>query len=359
MHESPENDQPALVAVDGRPELIPVRSAHRFDEARLERYLHRNVPEIHDPITVSQFQGGQSNPTYLITSGEQSFVLRKRPPGTLLASAHAIEREYRVMRALAGGDVPVPRMYHLCQDEEVIGQAFYVMQYLDGRVFTDVRLASSSLSERAAIYDSMNAALAALHAVDFRAAGLEEFGRPSGYIKRQISRWSKQYVASEVDECDEMNRLMTWLADHAPERDEAAIAHGDFRLGNLLFDPQKPIVIGVLDWELSTIGHPLADLAYNCQMYHLGEPDGAPPTFPPGIPTETDYLGAYCRRVGRDAPADWEFYLAFSFFRSAAILAGVYRRGLSGNAADRTAIERGRLYSHCARVGWGIAQGRG
>ena len=360
MHELPANlSLSSKDHADGPPELIPVRAKHPVDEARLQEYLRRHIPEIRGGITLSQFRGGQSNPTYLLTSEDRVFVLRKRPSGTLLASAHAIEREVQIQRALVDSDVPVPRVHHLCHDEGIIGQAFYVMEFLDGRVLTDERLPSSSPSERAAIYDSMNAVLASLHTIDFRSVGLEGFGRSSGYILRQISRWSRQYVASKMADCDAMERLTAWLADHVPEREDVAIVHGDFRLGNLLFHPRKPIVVGVLDWELSTIGHPLADLAYNCHGYRMNEPGSVVPMLPSGIPTEQDYLAAYCRRVGRDAPADWEFYLAFSFFRSAAILAGVYRRGVSGNAADGTAIERGRHYSHFARIGWNIAHGVG
>ncbi len=301
-------------------------------------------------MTVSQFQGGQSNPTYLVATADRAFVLRKRPPGNLLTSAHAVEREFRVLSALAESGVPVPQVFHLCQDENVIGRAFYVMEFLDDR------LVRSSSAERTAIYDSMNAALASLHSVDFRLVGLEDFGPSSGYIPRQISRWSKQYASSRIEDCSEMTSLMKWLNEHVPEQDECRIVHGDFRLGNLLFHPTQPIVVGILDWELSTLGHPLADLAYNCQMYRLSEPEGGVGSVAPGIPAEQEYVEAYCRRVGRDLPGDWGFYLAFSFFRSAAILAGVYHRGLAGNAADAAAVQRGRAYSQFARVGWDIAR---
>lgn len=340
----------------GRPHVVPVLPAHSFNQDRLVRYLGDHMPSLGGPIAVSQFQGGQSNPTYLLTAGERSFVLRKRPSGELLASAHAIDREFRVLRALAGSDVPVPRVYYLCEDEEIIGRAFYVMEFVEGRVFTDGHLPALSSADRAAIYDSMNAVLAALHAIDYRSVGLEEFGQSSGYIVRQISRWSKQYTASQVEVCEEMNCLIAWVSDNVPADEDVAITHGDYRLGNLLIHPTKPIVVGVLDWELSTIGHPLADLAYNCQMYRLDASVPGGGALPLGIPSEQDYLAAYCRRVGRDSIAHWEFYLAFSFFRSAAILAGVLRRGLDGNASDAHAVQQGGLYSRYARIGWDIAQ---
>ncbi|MBC9879852.1 phosphotransferase [Bradyrhizobium sp. INPA01-394B] len=345
----------STVTVAGRPQLIPVSPTHQIDQRRLQDYLRDDLG-LDGDISLQQFRGGQSNPTYLIRSGPRLLVLRKKPSGVLLASAHAIDREFAILNALAGSDVPVPRVLHLCQDETVLGQAFYLMEFLDGRVFTDECLPACSPSERRALYDSMNAVLASLHSIDFRSLGLENFGRPSGYLARQISRWSQQYTASEVADCEEMNLLTAWLTRHVPERDESSIVHGDFRLGNLLFHLREPTVIGVLDWELSTIGHPLADLAYNCQIYRLDAPDGTPPRLPAGMPTESEYLNAYCRRTGRAGIDHWEFYLAFSFFRTAAIAAGVYRRALSGNAADNTALDRGSRYVHFARVGWRVAQ---
>jgi aminoglycoside phosphotransferase (APT) family kinase protein len=342
--------------------LVPVRAAHRIDEPALAGYLRPLLPGFEGGFRIEQFQGGQSNPTYCLTTPAGRYVLRKKPPGTLLASAHAVDREFRVMRALAGSDVPVPAVRVLCEDTDVIGQAFYVMDFVEGRIFEDPRLPGCTADDRARIYDDMNRVLAALHAIDPAEVGLEGFGRPHGYLARQISRWSQQYRASAVDDVPAMNSLMDWLAERAPDvADETAIAHGDYRPGNLLIHPTEARIIGVLDWELSTLGHPLADLAYNCQIYHLGARYPGPAMARAdlaGMPSEADYLAAYCRRTGRDGIADWPVFLAFSFFRGAAIGAGVYRRGLDGNAADAQALERGALYKLFAEIGWDIAQGR-
>ncbi|HVJ54580.1 MAG TPA: phosphotransferase [Aliidongia sp.] len=344
----------------GEAVLVPVLPNHRFDEQALAAYLRVHLPGFEGPLAIRQFQGGQSNPTYHLQTRDRAYVLRKKPPGTLLASAHAVDREFRVLRALSKTEVPVPTPHLLCTDESVIGQMFYVMDHVPGRVLADPMLAGIPPADRSAIYDSMNEVFAKLHQVDYRAVGLEDFGRPDGYAARQIARWSKQYVASDVPDCPAMNRILEWLPANDPHDDIAAIVHGDYRLGNLIVHPTEPRVVAVLDWELATIGHPIADLAYNCMNYHSTQGSGrgfADADLPSlGIPTEEEYLASYCRRTGRESVPHWYFYLAFAHFRIAAILAGVYRRGLDGNASDRQAVERGAAYTMMAEAAWSIAQ---
>ncbi len=346
-------------------EVAPVRDAHRIDERGLAAYLADRLDDVTAPLTVRQFKGGQSNPTYLLEAGGRQLVLRKKPPGRLLPSAHAVEREYRVMAALAGNGVPVPAMRLLCEDDSIIGTAFYVMDHVDGRVFRDPALAGIAPAERAAIYDAMNRTLAGLHRVDWRAAGLADFGRPQNYAARQVARWSKQYRASATAELPAMDRLIDWLPAHLPAAADAAIAHGDFRLENLIFDRSRPVVRAVLDWELSTLGDPLGDLAYNCMLYRLPAAGLAVPGLGGldlaalGLPGEADYVAAYCRRTGRDGIADWRFYLAFSLFRMAAILQGVYARALQGNAASPTAAAMGEMPGVLAEIGWSLARAVG
>lgn len=345
-------------------ELVPVREAHKFDEGRLAAYLTDNLPGFVGPMTLRQFQGGQSNPTFLIESGSLRWVLRKKPPGKLLPSAHMVEREYRVIRALADTDVPVAPAPLLCEDSSIIGTPFYVMAFVEGRVFTDPALPGMTAEERSRIYDAMNDTLARLHKVDWKAVGLGDFGRPENYVARQVARWSKQYEASKTGEIPEMDRLIAWLPRNIPSRDETTLAHGDFRLGNLIFHPTEPRVAAVLDWELSTLGHPLSDLAYNCMLYHLpadlptvrgfGDVDLAAL----GIPDERAYVAAYARRTGRDPGADWPFFLAFSFFRYAAIVQGVYARALQGNASSSTGEQLGRMAPRLAAIGWRLVEDR-
>ena len=345
----------------GEPQLAPVLPRHRFDEARLARYLAQHVRGFDaGPVRVRQFQGGQSNPTFLVedTAGRR-LVLRKKPPGTLLPSAHQIEREARILRALEGTAVPVPRVLLLCEDDEIIGTSFYVMEHVAGRVFADRALPGCEPAERAAIYGDMNRVLAALHGVDWRAAGLEGFGKPEGYVARQVRRWTKQYLDSRVEDCPAMDRLIAWLAAQPPPPDEAAIAHGDYRVGNLVVHPTEPRVVAVLDWELATLGHPLADLAYNCLVYRLpGAAGGLDPAEVAllGIPGEAEYVAAYCERTGRDSAPGLTALIVFAMFRLAAIVAGVYRRALDGNAADADALERGRHYRAIAERAWSIAE---
>ena len=341
----------------GAPTLVPVLSEHRFDEAALCRYLSDLIPGVNGALDVKQFQGGQSNPTYMLSSGDSRYVLRKKPPGELLPSAHQVDREYRIMSTLAATDVPVPRMRLLCEDESILGTAFYVMDYVEGRVFADPLLPDCPLEERTQMYDAMNDALAKLHLVDWGALGLDDFGRQGGYIERHTRRWSKQYEASKTDDIPEMDRLRDWLLANLPDDDTTTTVHGDFRLGNLLFHPTQPQIIAVLDWELGTLGHPLSDLAYNCMGYSIDS--AAEPTYglggvdlaALGIPAESEYVAAYCRRTGRDGIPNWNYYVAFSFFRFAAIVQGVYARGLQGNAADKRAMEYGKMTRRCAERG--------
>lgn len=346
----------------GEAVLVPVLANNRFDEAALARYLAAHIPEFQGECTVRQFQGGFSNPTFHLRTADRAFVMRKKPPGQLLPSAHAVDREYKVMKALQDTDVPVPRVYLLCEDESVVGTMFYVMDYVEGRVFTDRLLPGCSVAERTAMYDAMNDVLVKLHRIDYQAVGLADFGKPTGYVARQVARWSKQYVASCIEDTPAMNRLMQWLPEHLPTEDEAAIAHGDYRIGNLLFHPSEPKVVAVLDWELSTIGHPLGDLAYCCSAYHLSSDGGRGFSNTDiqslGIPTEAEFLEAYRRRSGRTEIPNWTFFIVFALFRSAAILAGVYRRAVDGQGVDARMATAKQSYQEIAERAWGIADGK-
>ena len=323
-------------------ELVPVRAAHRFDEAALRRYLANHLEGFSGPLDVVQFEGGQSNPTYLLRDETRTYVMRKKPPGELLPSAHAVDREYRVMSALADTEVPVPETYLFCADESIIGTPFFVMERVPGRVLIDPLLPDLRPVDRRALYEHFVEVLAALHRVDHEAVGLGDFGRPGNYYARQISRWSKQYRASETERIEAMDRLIDWLPENIPESDESGIVHGDYRLGNCIVHPSEPRIVSVLDWELSTLGHPLADLAYCCMSYradtgHTGsflEIDFAAT----GIPTEDEFVGRYCRLTGRDEIEHWTFYVAFALFRMAAIVQGVYKRGLDGIASSERAV---------------------
>jgi aminoglycoside phosphotransferase (APT) family kinase protein len=338
----------------------PVRSAHAFDEVALAAFLQREAGIASAGLVVQQFGGGQSNPTFLLTSAGSRFVMRKKPPGKLLKSAHQVDREYRIMKALADTDVPVPRMVALCEDESIIGTAFYVMEYLEGRIFRDPQMPGASRAERAAVYDSMNDVLARLHKVDFAKIGLSDFGRPGNYFERQISRFIQQYRAAQTDQIPEMEELISWLPGNIPVEDSVSIAHGDYRLENTIFHPTEPRMIAVLDWELSTIGHPLADLAYNCLGYHYINPrqgglvgiDHAAT----GIPTEAEHVRRYCERTGRGPIDKWPFYVSFSLFRLASISQGVYKRGLDGNASSETAAQFGNTCQLLAQNAWRLAQ---
>jgi len=344
-------------AFSGTKEAAP---ALRLDAARLAAYLAQHVPGFAGPLTVKQFKGGQSNPTYLLETPARRYVLRRKPPGKLLPSAHAVDREYRVMAALAGSDVPVPRMFALCDDESVIGTAFYVMEYIQGRVLWDPALPGMTPTERAAHYDELNRVIAALHSVDYDAVGLSDFGRNGKYIERQVARWSKQYAAAGIEPIAAMDHLLEWLPHHLPPGDETSIVHGDYRLDNVIFHPTQPRVLAVLDWELSTLGHPLSDFAYQAMAWRLTPAQfrglGGCDLAALGIPSEAEYVAAYCRRTGRDGIADFEFYLIFNMFRIAAILHGVLARALQGNAASQDAIATGSRARLAAEVAWEMAQ---
>ena len=343
-----------------QPETIPVRPAHVFDEQALFAYLERNIEGLRGPPEVRQFSGGQSNPTFTVSTNDRKYVVRKKPPGKLLPRAHAVDREYRVMKALGTVGVAVPHVYLLCEDESIIGTAFYVMDYVAGRVLRDPGLPDMAPDERAVVYDAMNACLAKIHMTDFEARGLSDYGKPGNYFARQISRWSRNYVAAQTQKIEPVDRLMDWLPENIPPGDETSVVHGDFRLENMIFHPTEPIILAVLDWELSTLGHPLADLAYNCLPYRLslGASGGlTPEKRTPGIPSEQEYIAAYCRRTGTKIER-WNFYLAFSLFRSASIAQGVYKRVLDGNAASATGIKLGARVPDTAAKAWELAQER-
>lgn len=347
--------------------IIEVLPQHRFDQAPLWRYLQEHLPDFAGPATLQQFQGGQSNPTFLITTPSKKFVLRKKPPGKLLPSAHLVEREYRILRALPPDEIPVPRARVLCEDVCITGTAFYVMDHVEGRVIASPALPSLNQAERGVIYADFARIAAKLHAVDFRACGLGDFGKPEGYVARQLDRWTKQYLASKTGENADMDRLIEWLNAHMPSNAETAIAHGDFRIGNTIIHPTQPRIIALLDWELATLGHPLSDLAYACMYYHLpAHPDAGGgleglDLHALGIPTEQEFLDIYCRHAGRTSipTPDWQFFLAFANFRMAAITQGVYARALQGNAADSRAISYGETAKLFAGIGRRLVEARG
>lgn len=328
-----------------------------FDTGRLARYLEQKMPGFKGPLTATKFSGGQSNPTFLIEAASGKYVLRRKPPGELLKSAHAVDREYRVMTALAATDVPVARTYHLCEDEEVIGSIFYVMEYVEGRVMWDPALPEETPESRNAIYREMNRVLAALHSVDVEAVGLGDYGKPGNYFERQTGRWSKQYRTTETEAIPAMEDLIEWLPAHMPPDDgRVALVHGDFRLDNMMFHPEQPRVLALVDWELSTLGHPFADLAYQCMQLRMDHDGvmmglGGVDRRALGIPGEAEYVNLYCERMGIDSIPDWDFYLAFSFFRFAAILQGVKKRALDGNASSEKALEMGALVRPLAEMG--------
>ncbi|MBX3602019.1 MAG: phosphotransferase family protein [Rubrivivax sp.] len=348
----------------------PVAASHAFDTAALEAHLRRHLDGFAGPLAVEQFKGGQSNPTYRLRTPGRDYVMRSKPGpvSRLLPSAHAIEREFRVMQALAGSEVPVAQMLLLCDDESVIGRAFYVMGCVHGRVLWNQALPDMSPAERGAIYDEMNRVIAALHRVDPAVVGLADYGKPGNYFERQIGRWSKQYQASVTEPIDAMDRLIEWLPEHIPAsaRDEAQprIVHGDYRLDNLIFHPSEPRILAVLDWELSTLGHPLADFSYHCMSWHI-----PPGTFRGiagldhaalGIPSEAEYIERYFRRSGRSdldvMRSDWNFYLAYNLFRIAAIVQGIARRVVDGTAASEQARSTGASARPLAELGWSFAQ---
>jgi aminoglycoside phosphotransferase (APT) family kinase protein len=355
---------------DDTPSTQPMPSAHSIDTAALTAWLSANLTDFQGPISLEMFKGGQSNPTYQLITPRKSYVMRTKPGpvAKLLPSAHAIEREFKVMQGLHGTDVPVPQMHVLCEDEAIIGRAFYIMEYVEGRVLWDQTLPSMHNAERAAIYDEMNRVIAALHTVQFAERGLENYGRPGNYFERQIGRWSKQYLASVTQPIPEMDKLMAWLPANMPasakDEHKVSIVHGDFRLDNLMFHPTEPRVVALLDWELSTLGHPLADFSYLCMGWHI-----PPGTFRGiggvdiaalGIPSEDDNIQRYCDRTGLASPADlkadWNFYLAYNMFRIAAILQGIAKRVEAGTASSDQAKVNGAGARPMAELAWQFAQ---
>jgi aminoglycoside phosphotransferase (APT) family kinase protein len=334
-----------------------VRAGFAFDESALDRWMRENVADYAGPLSVSQFKGGQSNPTYRLDTTTRSYVLRRKPPGQLIKGAHAVEREAKVLIGLEKAGFPVAHVYGLCTDDTVIGTWFYVMAMVEGRIIWDATIPGVSNAERAALFDAMNATIAQLHMVDCETVGLGDYGRPGNYFERQIGRWSKQYLEdADAGRDPNMDRLIAWLPDHIPPGDETAISHGDFRIDNMIFHPTEPRVLAVLDWELSTLGHPGADFAYHAMMYRMpphivaglkGADIGAL-----GIPNERAYLEAYCRRTGRDGMPGYDFYVAFNFFRIAAIFHGIKGRVVRGTAASAQARERVLVFPELAALAW-------
>ena len=337
----------------------PVEQRLRFDSVALERYLAAHIEGLRGPLQVEQFEGGQSNPTYRLTaSGGSRFVLRRKPPGKLLPSAHAIDREFAITRALHPTGFPIARPRLLCNDERVIGTSFFVTDYVEGRVFWEQSLPELSKEVRAPIWHEMCRLIATLHKTDYRAIGIETFGKPGNYCERQIARWSKQYRASETERIQAMDNLIEWLPRNVPPQTSDSIVHGDFRLDNMIFHPTKPEILAVLDWELSTLGDPLADFAYHCLSWHV----------PPGhfrgiagldiaalgLPTEQEHVTRYCQLTGRNGidAAHWDFYIAYNLFRIAAILQGIMKRVVEGTAASTQALDAGRRAKPMAEIGW-------
>ena len=340
----------------------PVSERLRFDEAALEAWLRAHVPGFRGPIRVSQFKGGQSNPTYRIDSASGAYVLRRKPPGQLLPGAHAVDREYRVLDALGRQEFPAPRVHALCDDDSIIGTPFFVMDMVEGRIFWEARLAGLSRDDRSAAFDSMNATIAALHGFDPQAIGLGDYGRPTGFVERQVARWSKQYLGdTEAGRIEAMDRLVDWLGKHLPpDSGRSSVVHGDFRCDNMIFDAEQPVVRAVLDWELSTLGDPASDFTYHLLMYRM------PSTLfaglagvelePLGIPSEDDYVAAYCRRTGRDHLPDKDYLVVFNLFRLAAILHGIRGRNARGTASSAHAVETANKLEPLAELAWAQAR---
>ena len=357
---------PTRPAADpGQPSIGPVRDNQRLDEAALERWFRAQVADPAEPLTLGQFSRGASNPTYLISAGAQRWVLRKKPPGQLLASAHQVDREYRAMAALGSVGFPVPRVRAYCADPLVVGTEFYVMDFLEGRIFRDARLPGMAPAERAAIYDNLNDTLARLHQVDYAAIGLADYGKPGNYFQRQMDRWTRQYRGAETETIPEMERLIAELPRRIPASEEVAIAHGDYRLENVMFHPTEPRIVAVLDWELSTLGDPLVDFAYHMMTWHMSNGPtsrglAGQDLAVLGIPDENAYLQRYLERVGmagRQIDAQtWGYYLVFNMFRLAGILQGILSRALQGNASNAAALESGKRAKPLAEQAWALAQ---
>ena len=343
----------------------PVAERQKVDLGALSDYMHKHVAGFSGDLQIQQFKGGQSNPTFMLTAGSQRYVLRTKPApaAKLLPSAHAIEREFRVMDALSKAGFPAARQYALCEDEEVIGRAFYIMEFMDGRVLWDQSMPDMSNAERAAHYDEMNRVIAQLHTIDYKAIGLETYGKPGNYFGRQIDRWTRQYKASETEHIPAMEHLIEWLPQHIPAGEQTTIVHGDYRLDNMIFHPTEPRILAVLDWELSTLGHPLADFSYHCMSWHI-----VPGLFRGiagldlkslGIPSEEDYLAKYSERTGIAIhKEDFRFYLAYNMFRMAGILQGIMKRYQDGTAASEQALKNGQAARPMAEMGWEFASGK-
>ena len=342
---------------DNAGSTIPVRAGHQIDEASLARWMAQNVAGYAGPLQIDQFKGGQSNPTYRLRTPTRAYVLRRKPSGVLLKGAHAVEREARVMAALGTAGFPVPHVHGLCTDDAVLGSWFFVMDLVEGRIFWDAGFSEVPKGERARYFDAMNATLASLHALDPSALGLADYGRSGGYVARQVARWSQQYQGDEIaGRHPAMDRLVDWLPAHIPAGDETSVIHGDFRADNMIFHPTEARVLAVLDWELSTLGHPLADFAYHAMMYRM-PPDilggiAGLDLAAHGLPSEADYVAAYCRRTGRAGIPDLDFYIAFNMFRFAAILHGIRGRVKRGTAAGADAPAMGERYMRVADLAW-------
>jgi aminoglycoside phosphotransferase (APT) family kinase protein len=329
---------------------MEVQEQHSFDVASLQSYMAENVEGFSGELTVEQFRGGQSNPTYMLTAGGKKYVMRRKPPGNLLKSAHAVDREYKVLSALSDQDVPTARTYALCTDDSVVGTWFYIMEYLDGRVIWDSTTGPYSPQERSQMFDAANLAVAKLHNVDFMEVGLEDFGKHSDYILRQYTRWAGQYEYTKTEDNPYMDNLIEYIPNHIPKDESCTIVHGDLQIANMMMHADKFEVIGILDWELSTLGSPLSDFAYLCRPYRdvlLGQDLKAL-----GIPSEEEYIEAYCRRTGRDGIDDWDFYMAFNMFRLAGILQGIAKRVMDGTAASRHAEQAGAGALQMSKLAW-------
>ena len=335
-----------------------VREAHRFDVAELQAWMEREVEGFAGPLHVEQFKGGQSNPTYKLVTPGRDYVLRRKPPGPLLPGAHAVDREYRVITALGGLGFPVAKTYGLCLDEAVIGTAFYVMEMVQGRIIWDSRFPDVAAAERPLYFDAMNATIATLHGIDPEAAGLSDYGKPGNYFARQIARWSKQYLAdAEAGRIAAMDRLVEWLPENVPpDEPQPRIIHGDFRCDNMVFHPERPEVLAVLDWELSTLGHPLADFSYHLMMYRMPDALAGHDLAALHIPSEAEYVAAYCRRTGRDGIPDLDFYMAFNLFRLAGIVHGIKGRLIRGNASSAHAAQMVERLEPLAELAWAQAR---
>jgi aminoglycoside phosphotransferase (APT) family kinase protein len=336
----------------------PVEERHRIDLGRLQDFLKRHLEGFRGPLQVEQFKGGQSNPTYRITAGGRRYALRRKPPGKLLPSAHAVDREFKVIKALHSVGFPVARPYVLCEDDAVIGTAFYLMDCVEGRILWDQSLPGMSRAERRAIWEELNRVIALLHSIDYEAVGLGDFGKAGSYIERQVGRWSKQYIASETEKIEAMDNLIAWLPRNIPAADETTIVHGDYRLDNTVFHPGESRILAVLDWELSTLGDPLADFAYHCMSWHIppGKFRGIEglPLAELGIPDEREYVEMYFKRTGRKRvePSVWDYYMAYNLFRLAAICQGIAKRVVDGTASSEHARETGARARSLGELGW-------